>query len=84
MGEQMLTEWVAVEHYRLHQVESWPDSPRRRAALSAIHSTLQSLSRDPRFSAEALKCAACARAKSTPIEITPALHVVRNVADLAA
>jgi len=40
---KMLSEWIAVEHYRLHTVESWPASAFKQAALGAIHSALGSL-----------------------------------------
>ena len=33
----MQLEWLATEHYRLHRVEEWPDSPRKEATLAAIH-----------------------------------------------
>jgi hypothetical protein len=39
----MHLEWLAVEHYRLHVVEEWPDGPHKHAALAGIHSTLESL-----------------------------------------
>ena len=39
----MHAEWVAAEHYRLHVIEEWPESPRKAVALSAIQSSLQSL-----------------------------------------
>jgi hypothetical protein len=39
---------LAMEHRRLHCVEAWIDGPRKQAALAAIHSALESLSRDPR------------------------------------
>lgn len=39
-------EWIAMEHYRLHTVEAWPDSPRKNASLAAIHSALGALLAD--------------------------------------
>ena len=39
------TAWLASEHNRLHNVELWPDSPRKQIALSAVQSSLDSLSR---------------------------------------
>ncbi len=41
----MHLEWLAMEHYRLHVVEQWPEGPYKHAALAAIHSTLNSLTR---------------------------------------
>ena len=37
--------WLAMEHYRLHVVENWPDRPAKDAALAAIQSTMASLLR---------------------------------------
>jgi hypothetical protein len=39
----MYAEWVAAEHYRVHVIDEWRDGPRKAVALSAIHSSLQSL-----------------------------------------
>ena len=41
----MHLEWLAVEHYRLHVVEEWPDGPHKHAALAAIRSSLASLTK---------------------------------------
>jgi len=40
----MRKEWIAMEHYRMHSVEDWPDGPKKDAALAAIRSSLASLS----------------------------------------
>ena len=37
--------WIAVEHHRLDSIEAWPEGPRKQAAITAICSTLTSLSR---------------------------------------
>jgi len=42
----MISDWIAMEHHRLHLIEKWPDSPRKEANLAAIRSTLASLSRE--------------------------------------
>ncbi|HYL34573.1 MAG TPA: hypothetical protein VEV17_01525 [Bryobacteraceae bacterium] len=42
----MRFEWFATEHYRLHSVEEWPDGPHKEVALSAIRSSLASLTRN--------------------------------------
>jgi hypothetical protein len=39
------TAWLAAEHNRLHNIELWPDSRRKLVALSAVQSTIDSLSR---------------------------------------
>jgi len=38
----MQSQWLAMEHYRLHAVETWPDGPRKDAVLSSIRSKLAS------------------------------------------
>jgi hypothetical protein len=45
MGDQGMPEWIAMEHYRLHTVEQWPDGPYKTATLDAIHSSLAGLLR---------------------------------------
>jgi hypothetical protein len=47
-GQDVFCEWIAMEHYRLHTVETWPESPYKDATLAAIHSTLAGLLRDLR------------------------------------
>ena len=34
----MKDQWLAMEHYRLHTVEEWPDSPHKAGELAAIQS----------------------------------------------
>jgi len=38
-------EWIVSEHHRLHIIEEWPEGPGKAAALAAIRSKLESLSR---------------------------------------
>lgn len=40
----MADQWVALEHYRLHIIESWPESSVREAKLTAILCALRSFS----------------------------------------
>jgi len=56
------TAWLAFEHERLHDVEQWPDSPRKRAVLAAIESTLPSLSLHPGIDAK-FSCLICGSRK---------------------
>jgi hypothetical protein len=42
----MKSEWLAVEHHRIHIMELWPDGPRRRSGLTAARSALDSLARN--------------------------------------
>ena len=60
-------EWLAIEHYRLHSVEGWPESPRKDKALAAIRSSLASLSRI----SEPLDCLICASRKVATVRNFP-------------
>ena len=42
----MQKQWIAMEHYRLHMAEEWPDSAYKRSTLAAIRSMLGNLSSD--------------------------------------
>lgn len=39
----MYTEWLAMEHYRIHLMEEWPESARKDAGLVAARAALQGL-----------------------------------------
>ena len=52
-------EWLATEHYRLHRVEEWPDSPHKEAALGAIRSSLASLERNLPADISGPRCEVC-------------------------
>jgi hypothetical protein len=41
----MKEQWLAMEHYRLHTVEEWPDGPHKNGALAAIRASVESLVR---------------------------------------
>jgi hypothetical protein len=41
----MKDQWLAMEHYRLHTVEEWPDGPYKDGALAAIQASVESLIR---------------------------------------
>jgi len=70
----MISEWIAVEHYRLHLVEKWPHSPRKDATLAAIHSTLSSLDQHWR-SATAQTCMVCSSEPRGVLEFPEASRV---------
>jgi hypothetical protein len=63
MKHEMHRQWIAMEHYRLHSVETWPNSPYREAALAAIHSTLESLRQGPDSAQGVAECMVCAGEK---------------------
>jgi hypothetical protein len=55
----MKSEWLAVEHYRIHLMELWPDGPRRRSGLASARSALEILARSlPEGSS--FSCTTCA------------------------
>jgi len=53
------SEQMAAQHERLHIVEQWSDGPRKQAALGAIQSALDSLSRHPAMQEPAFVCILC-------------------------
>jgi hypothetical protein len=65
-------EWLASEHQRLHNVERWPDTPRKHAVLGAIQSTLDSLSRHP-GTEQAFACFICQSRNTKVIVLEPQL-----------
>jgi hypothetical protein len=64
-------DWLASEHQRLHNVERWPDSPRKQAVLGAIQSTLSSLSRHPATEPGIFNCFIC-QSKNTKLVVLEA------------
>jgi hypothetical protein len=61
MGKQ----WLAVEHYRLHDVEQWPEGRKKCATLAAIRSKMESLSREPGGLPGSNDCLICLGLKKT-------------------
>ena len=62
----MRNQWIAAEHYRLHTVEEWPDSPHKDATLRAIYSSIASLGQDPSINAEFPGCEVCLSRRRVP------------------
>jgi hypothetical protein len=59
--DRHLSQWIAMEHYRLHCVERWPESERRNAVLAAIRFSLSQLSKiHPSKSEDSNPCLICA------------------------
>ena len=55
----MRREWLAMEHYRIHLMETWPDGLAKEAGLAAARSALESQVRAmPKGSS--FTCATCA------------------------
>jgi hypothetical protein len=55
----MYRDSLAMEHYRLHVIERWPDGPVKHAGLAAVRSTLESLETIAPTSASLFECATC-------------------------
>jgi len=78
----MITDWIAMEHYRLHVVENWPDGPRREATLTAIHSKLASFGKQSHVTTGARDCSICssrARTVAPLLSMERTLHVVAEL-----
>ena len=73
----MRHEWTAMERYRSHLVEEWPDTPYKKATLAAIRSSLASLWPDARVTTSLPE-----HGRSSNSSITPRTASVRT--DLAA
>jgi hypothetical protein len=79
----MHSEWLAVEHYRIHVIELWPDGPEKEAGLASARSALERLVRTmPKGSSFA--CASCASRPQTVTVIPYAPRVHRLASGLAA
>lgn len=59
-------EWLAMEHHRLHIIEEWSDGPHKDAALTAIRSSLASLTRNARPDLAPPVCEVCAGRRQAP------------------
>jgi hypothetical protein len=70
----MHSEWLAMEHYRIHLMESWPDGPRKEAGLASARSGLESLARTV-SEGSSFACSTCAgRQTVTEIPCAPRIH----------
>jgi hypothetical protein len=79
----MLSHWIAVEHYRLHLIERWPDSPLKEATLAAVYSSLASLGQDSRSATASPECVVCRARKAVVVEFPNALRIAPAKADSA-
>jgi hypothetical protein len=74
----MYRDAFAMEHYRMHVMEQWPDSPRKEAGLAAVRSTLESLRTDAPGGELDFVCSEClsTRSRTNLIQFpAPAVHV---------
>ena len=55
-----VTESLAMDHYRLHIIERWPEGAHKDAALSSVRCSLAGLFRRSEFSGpDSWRCIAC-------------------------
>ena len=82
----MHQQWVAMEHYRLHMVEEWSDSPYKKATLAGIQSTLASLLREAGVATSQQQCAICMTRKRTSkvLEFPSTAPLAAECANVAA
>jgi hypothetical protein len=82
----MQKQWVAMEHYRLHMVEEWRDSPYKQATLAAIQSTLTSLLREAGVATSQQQCAICMSRKrrSKVLEFPSTAPIAAGCTNVAA
>jgi hypothetical protein len=66
---EMIEQWIHVEHCRWHSVEEWPDSPRKEAALAGIHSALERL-KSSLAPIEPQQCIVCASRRAESAVLT--------------
>ncbi len=59
INNERIAQWMKVEHYRLHCVEQWPESPYKHALLAGIRSALEGL-KASLAPIEPERCAVCA------------------------
>jgi hypothetical protein len=79
----MLLEWLAMEHYRIHVMERWPDGPRKEAGLAAARSALGSLIQTMP-EASSFVCATCAGRRRPVVAMSSSHPVTRLRLGLAA
>lgn len=65
----MYTEWLAIEHYRLHLIEEWPEGARKAAGLAAVRAALDSLERNAPNQCSNFKCAVCCGRSAAPLKV---------------
>jgi hypothetical protein len=64
----MNRQWLAMEHYRMHVIQQWPDGPRKEAALAAARSAIASLQRAVSLT-DAEICPVCAGGSHGPMVV---------------
>jgi len=85
LANDKLGQWLKMEHYRLHCVERWADSPRKQAVLTGIRSALERMQAAAPASADQPMCMVCAsrRRESAVLQFpspSPAAPVITRLA----
>jgi hypothetical protein len=63
----MFIESLAMEHYRLHLIERWPDGANKDAAIAGVRSALEGLLRSECRNTAQWACIVCgARVRAAP------------------
>ena len=60
-AEPRVAESLAMEHYRLHTIEQWPEGAAKEAALASVRSALSALLRQEFRGAADWTCIVCGR-----------------------
>ena len=81
-ANETLGQLLRVEHYRLHCVEVWPDTPYKASVLAAIRSALERLQGASAAAADAPVCMICSarRRESTVLTFPSRTAITRRAA----
>ena len=81
----MQRDWLAMEHYRLHVMEQWPESLRKEAGLAAVQATLDSMERTDPAACAKFVCAEClAKVRRAPVIRFPLVDIGAARSSIAA
>jgi hypothetical protein len=70
----MYNDRLAMEHYRIHVMELWPDGPKKEAGLASARSALERIT-TATSSGSSFACTACASRRTvTVIRSDPRVH----------
>jgi hypothetical protein len=62
----MHRDFVAMEHYRMHVMAQWPDSPSKEAGLAAVRASIASLERAAPSGEPPFACSECLSSRCRP------------------
>lgn len=64
----MYRDFIAMEHYRLHLMERWPEGPVKQASMAAVRAAIESLLATPPAGASGFECGICHERRTKVIE----------------